>query len=326
MNGYEAVVIGAGNAGMTAAATLAKSGVRTLLLERHNIPGGCATSFCRGRFEFEVALHQLSGLGSAAAPGPLRSTLYGLDVLDRVEFVEMKNLYRVAVPGQLDITLPANREGVVRALQERFPEEGEAIEAFFDLVYDYFNQFIAIFFLRDPEVTREKYPLYFEYALKPAQEVLDRHFRDPLLKLALGAYWCYIGVPPRLLPFGDLAALLLRLHRVQAVPHSGRLPGPLQRPRRRLHPERGRGPLQLPRREDFRRGRPRRRRRHRGGRGDFREVCHLQRLHPDDVHGADRPEGLPAGAAGNHERHDGGAVGGLPLRRARLPAGGRRHS
>lgn len=208
MNGYEAVVIGAGNAGMTAAATLAKSGVRTLLLERHNIPGGCATSFCRGRFEFEVALHQLSGLGSAAAPGPLRSTLYGLDVLDRIEFVEMKNLYRVAVPGQLDITLPATREGTVRALQERFPEEGEAIEAFFNLVYDYFNQFIAIFFLRDPEVTREKYPLYFEYALKPAQEVLDAHFRDPLLKLALGAYWCYIGVPPRLLPFGDLAALL----------------------------------------------------------------------------------------------------------------------
>jgi phytoene dehydrogenase-like protein len=208
MAGYEAVVIGAGNAGMTAAATLAKSGVRTLLLERHNIPGGCATSFCRGRFEFEVALHQLSGMGSAAAPGPLRSALYGLDVLDRVEFVEMENLYRVVVPGQLDITLPATRAGAVRVLQERFPAEREAIEAFFGLLYDYFNQFIAIYFLRDPEVTREKYLLYFEYALKPAQEVLDRHFRDPLLKLALGVYWCYMGVPPRLLPFGDLAALL----------------------------------------------------------------------------------------------------------------------
>ena len=208
MDGYEAVVIGAGNAGMTAAATLAKSGVRTLLIERHNIPGGCATSFCRGRFEFEVALHQLSGMGSAAAPGPLRSALFGLDVLDRIEFVEMKNLYRVVVPGRLDVTLPADRAGAVRALQERFPDEGEAIQSFFSLVYDYFNQFIAIYFFRDPEVSREKYPLYFKYALTPAQEVLDSHFKDPLLKLALGAYWCYIGVPPRLLPFGDLAALL----------------------------------------------------------------------------------------------------------------------
>ena len=33
-------------------------GAKTLLLEKHNIPGGCATSFVRGQFEFEVALHQ----------------------------------------------------------------------------------------------------------------------------------------------------------------------------------------------------------------------------------------------------------------------------
>ncbi|HOS78242.1 MAG TPA: NAD(P)-binding protein, partial [Syntrophales bacterium] len=181
---YDAVVIGAGNGGLAAAATLAKGGAKTLLLERHNIPGGCATSFRRGRFEFEVALHQLSGLGTEAAPGPLRATLHGLDVLDRVEFVQMENMYRISLPGALDLTLPTTRDGVVRALAERFPEEETAIRAFFDLVYDYFNQFIAIFFMRDPEVSREKYPLYFRYALKPAQEVLDEHFRDPLLKLA----------------------------------------------------------------------------------------------------------------------------------------------
>ncbi|HOG07965.1 MAG: NAD(P)/FAD-dependent oxidoreductase [Syntrophales bacterium] len=205
---YDAVVIGAGNGGLAAAATLAKGGAKTLLLERHNIPGGCATSFRRGRFEFEVALHQLSGLGTEAAPGPLRATLHGLDVLDRVEFVQMENMYRISLPGALDLTLPTTRDGVVRALAERFPEEETAIRAFFDLVYDYFNQFIAIFFMRDPEVSREKYPLYFRYALKPAQEVLDEHFRDPLLKLAASAYWCYIGVPPRQLPFGDLAGIL----------------------------------------------------------------------------------------------------------------------
>jgi len=47
---YDAVVIGAGNGGLTAALTLARSGRKVLLLERHNIPGGCATSFVRGRF------------------------------------------------------------------------------------------------------------------------------------------------------------------------------------------------------------------------------------------------------------------------------------
>lgn len=36
---FDAVVIGAGNAGLTAA-TLHRAGLRTLLVERHNVPGG----------------------------------------------------------------------------------------------------------------------------------------------------------------------------------------------------------------------------------------------------------------------------------------------
>ena len=81
MADYDVIVIGAGNGGLAAAACLAQKGVKTLLLERHNVPGGCATTFVRGRFEFEVALHQLSGLGSADKPGPLRDVLEKLDVL-----------------------------------------------------------------------------------------------------------------------------------------------------------------------------------------------------------------------------------------------------
>jgi len=35
-----------------------------LVLEQHTVPGGFATSFVRGRFEFEAALHQLADVGS----------------------------------------------------------------------------------------------------------------------------------------------------------------------------------------------------------------------------------------------------------------------
>jgi len=47
---YDCVVIGAGNGGLDAAARLAAAGVRVLILEQHNLPGGFATSFTRGRF------------------------------------------------------------------------------------------------------------------------------------------------------------------------------------------------------------------------------------------------------------------------------------
>lgn len=109
MTDYDAIVIGAGNGGLTASLTMAKAGLKTLLLERHNIPGGCATSFIRGQFEFEVALHQLSGIGTDDFPGPLKGTLSDLGVLDDIELVQMKNLYRVVYPGKMDLVLKADR-------------------------------------------------------------------------------------------------------------------------------------------------------------------------------------------------------------------------
>ena len=57
MKKYDVVVIGAGNTGMFTAAALAVSGVKPLVIEAHNLPGGMATSFVRGRFEFDATLH-----------------------------------------------------------------------------------------------------------------------------------------------------------------------------------------------------------------------------------------------------------------------------
>ena len=68
MHAYDVVVIGAGNGGLTAAATLAQNGLKVLLLERHNIPGGAATSFwlpdrlC-SKLRQELSSYALNGFG-----------------------------------------------------------------------------------------------------------------------------------------------------------------------------------------------------------------------------------------------------------------------
>ena len=55
---YDVIVVGSGMAGLMAGTRLAKAGKKVLMLEKHNLTGGYATSFVRGRYEFEVSLHE----------------------------------------------------------------------------------------------------------------------------------------------------------------------------------------------------------------------------------------------------------------------------
>lgn len=210
METYDVVVIGAGNGGLTAAATLAKSGLDVLLLERHNIPGGAATSFCRGRFEFEVALHQLSGLGTPQKPGLLRTALDRMGILDDLEFVEIPDLYHVATPDGFRLTIKPDRVQAIAALQEKFPHQKAAIQSYFDLLANFANDFIGAFIFRDPEASGQKYPHLYKNAFKPSSEILDAYFSDPLLKAILSVYWGYLGVPPTRLAFAYLAMIFFQ--------------------------------------------------------------------------------------------------------------------
>lgn len=50
----DAIIIGSGIGGMTAAATMAKSGKKVLVLEQHDVAGGCCHTFTEKGFEFDV--------------------------------------------------------------------------------------------------------------------------------------------------------------------------------------------------------------------------------------------------------------------------------
>ena len=96
MKTYDVIIIGAGNGGLAAAATCAKAGLSTLLLERHNLPGGSASSFVRGRFEFEPSLHELSGIGTPEEPGMVEEMFHRLGA--EVEWAKDNSTYRLIVP------------------------------------------------------------------------------------------------------------------------------------------------------------------------------------------------------------------------------------
>src|SRR5262245_20607217 len=57
---YDVIVIGSGMGGLSAAALLAKGGKKVLVIERHNVPGGYAHGFKRGKYFFDSAAHATS--------------------------------------------------------------------------------------------------------------------------------------------------------------------------------------------------------------------------------------------------------------------------
>ena len=60
---WDAIVIGSGISGMTAAAALAKKAAKVLLLEQHAVPGGLTQTFRRHEWTFATGVHYLAGVG-----------------------------------------------------------------------------------------------------------------------------------------------------------------------------------------------------------------------------------------------------------------------
>ena len=200
---HDAIVIGAGLGGLSAATMLARKGLDVLLLERHNVPGGYASSFVRGQYEFEVALHELSGIGRPERPAGLYRYLDYLGVADKLEFLFPPNLYRVVFP-DLDLTLPVGREAFEARLCETFPHEAKGIHRFLDRVFGLRSDFVKIARQRgagNPWTMPFRLPHFFRYLPTTYGQVLNRDIQDPRARAVLSGYWGYFGMPPDKISF-----------------------------------------------------------------------------------------------------------------------------
>ena len=114
---YDAIIVGSGAGGLGASMTLAKAGIRTLLLERHYQVGGYITSFRRKGFSFDPGAAILSG-------NAIRTPLDMVEMSQRVEL----DLIKVKSPGlrfhcpKADVSLG---EGMVSGLK---PDEVSMID------------------------------------------------------------------------------------------------------------------------------------------------------------------------------------------------------
>jgi all-trans-retinol 13,14-reductase len=188
------VVIGGGLGGLGAAAFLARRGFPVTLVEQHIKPGGYATTFQRGPFDFDVSLHQ-----TASAHGGLRATFEATGILEEVETVETPDLCRIITPDHDLIWPQRDPDAVVEQLVRLFPDEGDGIRDFFDEMAGILDEGLKEF---DPDswLNRVSFPLthrkMWGIRNKTLADVLDEHVHDEKARSILSSFWGYYGLPP----------------------------------------------------------------------------------------------------------------------------------
>lgn len=213
---YDVIVIGAGLGGLSAAASLARKGLSVLVLERHIVPGGYATSFVRGRYEFEVSLHVLSDIGHPERPGGLQRFLRELGAWDTVDFAQVPDFSRSIFP-DLDVTLPMDPTGFTGAICDAFPASAAGVRRFMGRVMAVAREAdgLSDAFAR-PKGSRVlrmlTIPLRLRamprYAFTLLKDVLERDVPEEGARALLCQGWSYVGLPPSDCSFLYYAAML----------------------------------------------------------------------------------------------------------------------
>jgi phytoene dehydrogenase-like protein len=127
---YDVIIIGSGLGGLTAGAKLSKEGKKVLVIEQHNRPGGCATTFRRGDYTLEVGLHEMDGPGQR----DMKNRVFtDLDVLTNIEFLRVPEFYRF-INESYTVTIPHEAETARQRLSELFPDEVTGINAYFEQI------------------------------------------------------------------------------------------------------------------------------------------------------------------------------------------------
>lgn len=212
MKQFDAIVVGAGNSGLIAALRLTKYGYKTLIIEKHNLPGGCATSFVRGRFEIEPSLHELCDVGEENNPGKVLELLNELGV--HCQWITVKDCFRAigtfSDNSPMDVTMPNGQDAFIAKMEDYVPGSCAKMNVLFSIFKEIASglEYISKYGSGNVSYLVKTFPNMLTLGSYSVKKVFDALSIPSKCQDILGIYWSYLGVDLEHLNFIHYASMV----------------------------------------------------------------------------------------------------------------------
>ncbi len=197
---YDAIVIGSGMGGLSAAALLAKHAeMKVLVLERHYTAGGFTHVFRRPGYEWDVGVHYI---GRVTSPDSELRAAFDHLTEGRLQWNPMPDIYDRVRIAERTYDFPSGRERFRDRMKRYFPREANAVDAYL-VALDTAGASMGAYFAEKAlpaALARLAGPLlrsrYLSQANRITADVLRGFTRDPELIAVLTGQWPDYGLPP----------------------------------------------------------------------------------------------------------------------------------